>query len=227
MLDKFWLALVALWIERIYFQDENWDRLRAIGQVKTLADGIEELIFFPLKQRLPGLDEQTHPEMKDPRTNQFLSSFNTVSDACDFMNEPYGCNVHREPSSQLGKKLKYLLRKSNNTYPHLFTDIAEVPSSFSILDRVPNKNPYFSYVPIMDIHAYDNSILIAGGPIANASDWPKDYQVKEVDYSIDWSYRGIVGENIVLPSTVDSEEFGELVKSVWKAKINSLSSIEN
>lgn len=227
MPDKFHPALVALWIERIYFQSENWDRLRTVGKVKTLADGIEQLIFFPLKQRSPGLDEQTHPEMKDPIMNEILSSYNTVSDACDFMNEPYQCNVQRESSSLLGKKLKVLLRKSNNTYPHLFTDITSVPSTFSILEQAPNKNPYVGYIPVMDIHAYDNSILIAGGPIANASDWPKGYPVKEVDYSRNWSYRGFVGENIVLPSTVDNVEFGELIKSVWRAKTNSLFSIEN
>jgi hypothetical protein len=183
MTDKFWPPLVALWIERVYFLDEHWDRLRTIGKVKTLADGIEEIVFFPVRQRMPALDEQTQPEMKDPEMVQFLSSFNTVSDACDFMNEPYHCNVQRESPKELGRKLKYLLRKSNNTYPHLFTDVVEVPSYFSPLDRAPNKNPYFGYIPVINIHAYEDSVLIAGGPIAHATDWPKDFAVKEVDYS--------------------------------------------
>ena len=223
---KFWPGLVPLWIVRIYFLHENWDRLRTIGKAKPLK-GIEELTFFPVRQRSPGLDEQTHPEMKDPATAEFLSSYNTVSDSCDFINDPYACNVYREPSGRLGNRLKYLLRRSNVTYRHLFADITKIPTSFTILSRIPKENPYSGYIPIMDIHAYGNSILIAGGPIADANDWPKGFPVKEVDYSTGWLYRGIVGETISLPATIDNEQFGETVKSVWKAKVNSLAAIRD
>jgi hypothetical protein len=174
---------------------------------------------------MPALDERTRPEMKDPIMADFLNSYNSVGDACDFMNEPYRFNLQRELPKKFGRKLKYLLRKSNDTYPYLFTDVVEVPSHFSILDRIPNKNPYFSYIPVLDIHAYENSILIAGGPITRATDWPRGFAVKEADYSEQWSYRGIVGENIILPATVDDEELGEIVTAVWKAKKNSLGSI--
>jgi len=225
MIDKFGLQLVALWIERVYFLDEHWDRLRTIAKVKSLADGIEEVIFFPVRQRMPALDEQTHPEMKDPGMAQFLNSFNTVSDTCDFMNEPFRCNLQSESPKKFGRKLKYLLRRSNDTYPHLFADVVEVPSHFSILDQIPNKNLYFSYVPVLDIHAYENSILIAGGPITRAMDWPKGFAIKEAEYSEQWFYHGIVGENIVLPETVADEELGEIVTAVWKAKKTSLASI--
>ena len=227
MADKFWIALVALWIERVYYWNEKWDRLRTIGKVKTLVDGIEDVIFFPVRQCMPAINEHTHPEMKDPQKAHFLSSFNTVSDACDFMNEPYRCNLQQEPSEKLGKKLKYQLRKSNISYPNLFTDITDVPSQFSPLDRsVPQNNPYWSYIPIIDIHAYDNNILIAGGPIAHAGDWPKGFQVMEVDYS-GWSYNGISGDNILLPSNINDEDFGEVVKAVWMSRKNSLASIDN
>jgi hypothetical protein len=225
MTDKFGLQLVAHWIERVYFLDEHWDRLRTIGKVKTLVDGIEEVVFFPVRQRMPALDGQTHPELKDPGMAQFLNSFNTVSDSCDFMNEPFRCKLQSESPKTFGRKLKCLLRRSNNTYPDLFADVVEVPSHFSILDQIPNKNPYFSYIPILDFHAYENSILIAGGPITHAMDWPKGFAVKEAEYSKEWSYCGIVGENIVLPATVDDEELGEIVTAVWKAKKNSLASI--
>jgi hypothetical protein len=224
MNDQFRPPLVALWIERVYFLNENWDRLRTIGKVKALHD-IDEVVFFPVRQRLPALDEQTHPEMKDPATAQLLSSFNSVGDACDFMNEPYRCHLQHVSSEELGKKLKYLLRKSNDTYPHLFSDVVEVPSHFSILDGAPNKNPYFSYIPVIDVHAYENSILIAGGPLARASDWPKGFRVKEIDYSDHWSFRGKAAENIILPSTVTHQELGEVVKAVWQAKKDSLSSM--
>ena len=223
--DKFRTYLAALWIERVYQLNENWDRLRTIGKVKTLADVGDEIIFFPVRQRIPALDEQTHPEMKDPSMGWYLSVYNTVSDLCDFMNEPYRCNLQRESPKKFGRKLKYLLRKSNDTYPHLFTDVVKVPSNFLALEEVPNKNPYFSYISVMDIHAYENRILIAGGPIARATDWPEGFAVKDVDYSKYWSYNGIAGENIVLPSTVDDEELGEVVKAVWKAKKNSLTPI--
>jgi hypothetical protein len=186
-----------------------------------------ELTFLPVKQRMPGLDELTHIEMKDPATAKFLSNFNTLTDSCDFMNEPYLCNVHNEPPIRLGHKLKYLLRRSNNTYPRLLTDIADVPSSFSVLDRVPINNPYYGYYPILDIQAYDDSILIIGGPISSVSDWPAGYQVRKVSYPNQWSstelpFQGFVGDDIVLPPTVDNELFGNLVKSVWWSQINSL-----
>ena len=216
--DRFRTDLVVYWIERIYHLNENWDRLRTIGKVKTLADGSDEIIFFPVRQRIPALDEHTHPEMKDPRMGWHLSVYNTVYDLCDFMNEPYRCNFQRVSPKKLGKKLKYLLRKSNDTYPHLFTDVVKVPSHFLVLDTVPNKNPYSGYIPVMDVHAYENRILIAGGPIAHATDWPKGFAVKEVDYSKYSSYQGIAGENIVLPSTVDDKELGDVVKAVWNAK---------
>ena len=63
--DKFRTYLAALWIERVYYLNENWDRLRTIGKVKTLADVGDEIIFFPVRQCIPALDEQTHPEMKE------------------------------------------------------------------------------------------------------------------------------------------------------------------
>jgi hypothetical protein len=217
------LNFVGLWIEGVYFIDQNWDRLRTIGMAKNLQDGIAELTFFPIRQHYPAQDERTNPDMKDPVMAEILESYNSVGDLCDFIIPTHRCNIEQEPSNVLGNKLKYMMRISNSSYPHLFSDIVRIPDHFSILDRTPRFNPYVGYIPVLDIHAYAEIILIAGGPIANASDWPQGYATKKVDYRKEgFNFRGIAGENIILPSSIDDQELGELVKSVWKAKKNTL-----
>jgi hypothetical protein len=217
------LNFAALWIEGVYFIDQNWDRLRTIGQARNLQAGIAELTYFPVRQRNPAQDERTNPDMKDPAVGQILGGYNSVGDLCDFLLPPYHCNMQHEPADVLGSKLKYMLRVSNTTYPYLFSNIAKIPGAFSILDKAPIFNPYFSFIPIIDIHAYGEIILIAGGPIAKANDWPEGYTTIEVDYRKQgFNFQGIAGENIALPITIDDKELGELVKSVWNARKNTL-----
>jgi len=218
------LNFVALWIEGVYFINQNWDRLRTIGEAKNLQGDIEELAFFPVRQRTPAQNEQTNPKMKNSVIAEILESYNSVGDLCDFIIPPYCCNIQQISPDILGEKLKYSLRVSNTSYPTLFQNIARISDSTSILDRTPKHNPYMDYVPIIDVHAYDQLILITGGPIANANDWPQDYSSTiEVDYfKQGFNFRGIAGENIILPSSVENKELGELVKSVWDAKKKAL-----
>lgn len=190
---------------------------------KIFRMALQNSNFFPVRQHHPAQDERTNPDMKDPVMAEILESYNSVGDLCDFMIPTYHCNIEQELSYVLGNKLKYMMRISNNSYPYLFSDIARIPDSFSILDRAPKLDRYVGYYPVLDIHAYGEIVLIAGGPIANATDWPKGYSIIEVDYRKQgFNFRGIAGENIVLPSAIGDKELGELVKSVWKAKKNTL-----
>lgn len=210
--------VTALWVNGIYFLEEHWDRLRVIGKAKDADYAFGEITFLPFRQKVPGADERTEPQMKDPIMAEILSGYNTVSDLCDFIDFPYTCNIPQESSEILGRKIKQLLRASNNSHPNLFPEFKNPPSSLSILDKRPNRNRYLSHIPVLDIHAYDNTILVSGGPIADSEDWVVGYPVQEVDYSKYWSFRGFIGKDIILPSSVEDNEIGNILKTVWKAK---------
>ena len=65
--------------------------------------------------------------------------------------------------------------------------------------------------------------LISGGPIGKPEDWPDTHLVEEVDYHPNsFNFRGFVGKDIIVPSTINDQELGNLVLAVWKAKKNSL-----
>ena len=219
MNSKIGLKFTALWTNGVYFIHQSWDRLRVRGIAKGIGDDFAEITFLPYRQTTPALDERTDPQMKDPVLAEILQSYNTVYDLCEFIDFPYRCNILEESSASLIKHIKYLLRISNNSYPNLFPEIKDFPSSLEIISK--DSDPYPGNISVLDIHAYENCILISGGPIANSDDWPKGYAVREVDYPW-WSYCGTVGEDIILASSIGDMEIGDLVKSVWKAKKNTL-----
>ena len=213
------LKFTALWTNGVYFIDQSWDRLRVRGMAKGIGDDFAEITFLPYRQTIPALDERTDPQMKDPVLAEILQSYNTVYDLCEFIDFPYQCNILNEPSDILSKQIKYLLRISNNSYLNLFPEIKDFPSSLEIINK--DSNSYPGIISVLDIHAYEDYILISGGPIANPDDWPKGCAVSEVDYPW-WSYRGTVGKDIILSSSIGDMEIGNMVKSVWNAKKNTL-----
>ena len=110
---------------------------------------------------------------------------------------------------------------SNITYPHLFDEIDVVPTAFSQIGQ--EISPIYQGKPILDIQAYDDKILIRGGPIGRPEDWPDKHLVEEVDYHPNGFYfRGFVGKDIIVPATISDQKLGNLVLTVWKAKKNSL-----
>ncbi len=98
-------------------------------------------------------------------------------------------------------------------------------SSLTLFEKSPHRNPYESQIPVLDIHAYNDAILISGGPINSADDWVADYPVQEADFTKYWSFHGLIGEDIILSSLVGNKELGEFVKIVWRAKRNFLEQI--
>ena len=212
------LRITHLWIDTVFDIDNHWDRLRTIGSAEDINDGIANLTFFPIRQRIPALNIKTRPEMAESGTSQILSEYNTLYDLCELQTRPKCfCHMIDEELEILGKKIKFQLRMSNFTYPHLFSEIEQIPTALAYLGQ--EMSALYRGVPILDIHAYDESILITGGPIGHAEDWPAGYSVKEVDYSKRlYKFQGVFGEDITLPSTVSNFELGKLVVAVWRAK---------
>ena len=162
--------------------------------------------------------------MKGPSTAQILAEYNHINFLCElFSLKRYCFNILEEEAQTIGKNIKYLLRMSNTSYPHLFQDIEDVPLALSQVGN--DMSLIYQGVPILDIQAYDEAILITGGPIGKPEDWPVAHLVEEVDYHPNsFNFRGFVGKDIVLPSKIGDLELGNLVLAVWKAKKNSLNS---
>jgi len=210
------LRFIELWIDSVYDIENHWDRLRVIGTAENLDDGIAQISFYPIKQRIPAFSVKTRPEMADASTAQILAEYNTLANLCEIF-PGRKCNVSKENPSDLGKTLKFLLRMSNYSYPHMFAEVNEVPSALSDLGQKPS--PLFQGVPILDIQALQEKILIIGGPIGKAGVWPTGYPVSEADYTKQgFAYRGFVGEDIIVPTAIVDGELGTLVAAVWKAK---------
>ena len=213
-----------LWLSGVYDIDNYWDRLRTIGSVKDLDTGISTLNFFPIRQKIPALSEKTRPEMKDPSTAQILAEYNHIKILCElFSIKRYCFNMLDEDTQTIGENIKYLLRMSNISYPHLFDDIEDIPVALSQIGE--DISLIYKGVPMLDIQAYNETILITGGPIGKPEDWPFSHLVEEVDYPPhSFNFRGFIGKNILLPSTIEDLELGNLILAVWKAKKNSLDS---
>ncbi len=110
------VKFVHLWISTVFDIDNHWDRLRTIGSVKDLESGISQLNFFPIRQRIPALSENTRPEMEDPSTAQILDEYNTIGYLCElFSSTRYCFDIFDEDAQKLGSNLKFLLRMSNTT----------------------------------------------------------------------------------------------------------------
>jgi hypothetical protein len=199
-------AFTALWTNSVYFLDENWDRLRVMGSAQDLGENFAELTFVPFRQKSPAADERTDPQMKDPVIGDILGGYNTIYDLCEFADYRYRCNILELASDILGMKLKYLLRKSISSYPTLFQEPNNTPTALATEDDTSITKPNENSVRVVELQAYNNQVVISGGPIANADDWPKGFAVKTVDYSKAWSFKGIVGQDIVLPSAIGNTD---------------------
>jgi hypothetical protein len=110
---------------------------------------------------------------------------------------------------------------SNYSNQHIFTEFNEIPSALSDLGQKTSQ--LFQGIPILDIHAFEKKLLIAGGPIGDAKDWPEGFSVEKADFTKQgFDYRGLVGRDIIVPTAIGDYELGNLVLAVWKAKISAI-----
>ncbi|MFZ6029386.1 MAG: hypothetical protein ACOYYS_16870 [Chloroflexota bacterium] len=205
--------MVAIICSKVYFSNENWDRLRVLGW-RTASDDLvarADLTFTPLKQYEPGVDITTNPEMVDPVMANILSEHNNIKDLCELGKPWFRCNMLQIDPAVLGSRVKYLLRRSNDSYPYLLRNVHDISDllfdideSFLKLERFPGNRD------LLEIQAYGKQIVIMGGAATQPEYWPNGYLAGD-------KY-GNEATDIFLPVNVSNEQLGKLLLRVWAAK---------
>lgn len=204
----------------VYFLHEKWTRLRVLGYVKdTSTEGMADLTFTPLKQRFPGADENSDPQMKNPVMAQLVGDHNVLRDIGELQNPWFRCNLLQVSPAILGSRIKYLLRCSNDSYPDLLKDAQNAPDLSLVDDEEKYKMIHRQTISsvYLEIQAYDSQIVIVGSVVSNTDYWPKGYLMEPQSFpgtAISWWNAA----DITLPVDVSDEILGKLLLQVWLAR---------